>query len=344
MHYRPVTDATAWKGEDMQGRDEWSCTLGTQDLAEIRAALAGVRARGLAPGAFDADEFPLPRLGPRLESLVDEVQHGRGFALLRGLPVQEWSEEDLRLVYWGLGMHLGEPVTQNLEGDLIARITDYGLDVRDPDVKPSRTNAEQNPHCDPADLVALLCVCPAAEGGISHIASATTVYNEVLRAHPEYLPCLTRGFHHDLRGDHAEDSPFGVTPSRIPVFSFKDGLLSCVFNADTIRDAQRKMGTRLPPEELAAVQFVADTARRPDVRLTMDFRPGDVQLLNNHVIVHWRTRYQDDPARKRLLLRLWLDARDPRPRDASVARGYITGARTGVASWRDLVGARRASA
>jgi hypothetical protein len=337
MQYQPVTDASAWKGEALARDERWIHQLTADELVDIHAALDRVRARGLTAGAFDARAFALPRLGPRLTALMDEVQHGRGFVLLRGLPVAQWDLESLRIVYWGLGMHLGEPVTQNLDGDLIARITDFGLDVRKPDVKPSRTNAEQNPHCDPADIVALLCVTPAAEGGVSHIASAATIYNEVLTTHPEYLPCLTRGFHHDLRGDHGEDSPHGVTPSRIPVFSWRDGLLTCVFNADTIRDAQRKLGTQLPPEELAAVSFVADTARRPDVRLSMDFRPGDIQLLNNHTIVHWRTAFRDDPQCKRLLLRLWMDSPERRPRAAAVARGYITGARTGVASWRSLL-------
>lgn len=344
MQYQPVTDASAWKGEALEHDRRWIHRFTADELTDIRTALARVRARGLRAGVFDADAFALPRLGPRLEALMDEVQHGRGFVLLRGLPVEEWDLESLRLVYWGLGMHLGEPVTQNLDGDLIARITDFGLDVRKPDVKPSRTNAEQNPHCDPADVVALLCVTPAAEGGVSHIASATTLYNEVLAARPQYLTCLTRGFHHDLRGDHAKDSPHGVTPSRIPVFSWQDGLLTCVFNADTIRDAQHKLGTQLPPEELEAVSFVADTARRPDVRLAMDFRPGDIQLLNNHTIVHWRTAFRDDPQHKRLLLRLWMDSPERRPRAAAVARGYITGARTGVASWRSMLpGAASAS-
>lgn len=337
QQYQPVTDVSAWKGEALAHDDRWVHRLNADELDDIHAALDGVRARGLSAGMFDAGAFALPRLGPRLQALMDEVQHGRGFVLLRGLPVADWDLETVRIVFWGLGMHLGEPVTQNLDGDLVARITDFGLDVRQPDVKPSRTNAEQNPHCDPADVVALLCVTPAAEGGVSHIASATTLYNEVLAAHPEYLPCLTRGFHHDLRGDHAEDSPHGVTPSRIPVFSWQDGLMTCVFNADTIRDAQRKMGTELPARELEAVQFVADTARRADVRLAMDFRPGDIQLLNNHTIVHWRTAFRDDAQRKRLLLRLWMDSPQRRPRAAAVARGYITGARTGVASWRSVI-------
>jgi hypothetical protein len=334
MQFQPIQDASAWSGRALHDDESWICRLTDGDLEEISTALASVQGRGLEAYRFEAEDFALPRLGPKLQDLMDEVQDGRGFVLLRGLPVERWDLETLKTVYWGLGVHLGEPVTQNLEGDLIAHITDYGLDVRAPNVKPSRTNAEQNPHCDPADVVSLLCVSPASEGGISHIASAATVYNEVLRSHPEYLPFLTRGFHHDLRGDHAQDSPHGVTPARIPVFSWRDGLLTCVFNADTIRDAQRKMGSELPREELEAVVFVAETARRVDLRLEMDFRPGDVQLLNNHTILHWRTGYRDDPQHKRLLLRLWMDSRRRRPRDPAVARGYITGARTGVASWR----------
>jgi hypothetical protein len=263
---------------------------------------------------------------------MDEVLRGRGFVLLRGMPTADRCVEFIRTAYWGVGCHLGTPVTQNLQGELLAEITDRGLDVNALDVKPSQTSAEQRPHTDPADVVSLLCVNRALQGGISRIASTMTIYNEILRHHPDYLDVLYRGFHHDLRGDASEAAPHGCTPHPIPVYRHHRGVLSCVFNASTIKDAQRRMGRMLPSDEMVAVDYVVSCAQRDDVRLDMAFEPGDMQLLNNYTILHWRTAFTDhpDPRRKRLLYRLWLSIPGCRPVDPAMAAGYITGARTGA--------------
>jgi hypothetical protein len=323
----PIADASAWRGPTMARDPSWVWRFTSEMLAEIDAALSAIRARGLAAGAFGPDDFPLPTVGPLLSGALEEVRGGCGFALLRGLPVDRYTMDELRALYWGLGCRWGRPVVQNLKGDLIARIEDLGLDVDALNVKPSQTRAEQRPHTDPADVVALLCVRRAKAGGVSRIASSTTIYNEVLAERPGDLPILHRGFQHDLRGDDA--SRMGVTPP-IPIYRWCGGRLSCVFNASTIKDAQRKTGHAIPAEEMAAVDFIAQTARRDDIRLDMEFEPGDIQLLNNYTVLHWRTAFVDDPAAKRLLLRFWVDVPDFRPLDPALARGYITGARTGA--------------
>ena len=47
----------------------------------------------------------------------------------------------------------------------------------------------------------------------------------------------------------------------------------------------------------------------------IEFKPGDIQLIQNHVILHDRTDYEDwpEPERKRHLLRLWLCPPNGRP-------------------------------
>jgi hypothetical protein len=256
---------------------------------------------------------------------------GIGFVLLRGLPVEGRSRELIRAVYWALGTRIGSPVTQNLQGDLLAEIVDRGYDVNNLDVKPSQTNAEQRPHTDPADIVGLLCVNAARSGGLSRIASTMAIYNAVLERKPQYLEWLYRGFHHNLRGDASEAAPFGCTPKPIPVYRYYNGALSCVFNASTIKEAQRRMGALVPDEEMEAIDYMVELARSDEFRLDMEFAPGDLQILNNYTVMHWRTEFQDwpDPGRKRLLYRLWLKAEGLRPVDPEMADGYITGARSG---------------
>ncbi|WP_395714547.1 TauD/TfdA family dioxygenase [Reyranella sp.] len=327
----PIEHPSAWRGIDVADDPAWRVELGPTEIAEIEQALTGVQRRGLRAGGFTADDFPLPTVEAILRRCRDDVLSGRGFVLLRGLPVEGRDLEAIRTLYWGIGLRLGTPVTQNLAGDLMAEISDRGLDVNALNVKPSQTNAEQRPHSDPADMVALLCVRRPESGGLSRIASSLAIYNEILVHRPDYLDVLYRGFHHDLRGDASKDSPHGVTPQPIPIYRCRDGVVSSVFNASTIKDAQRRMPTGVPAHEMAAVDHIVALAHRDDLRLEMDFRPGDLQILNNYTVLHWRTAFVDgaDAAHKRLLYRFWVNVPGSRPIDPAMAAGYITGAQTG---------------
>lgn len=306
----PVQDRSAWHGRALARERSW--------IVELDAAQAAALAAG--------DFAPVEGL---LAQAREEVLRGRGFVLLRGLPVEGRSPQAIRDMYWSLGRRLGTAIAQNLQGDLVNEIRDHGFDVNALNVKPSQTSAEQRPHTDPADIVTLLCIRPAQSGGLSRIASTMAIYNEILATHPEYLAWLYRGFHHDLRGDASEAAPHGCTPKPIPVYRYYGGVLSCVFNASTIKDAQRRMGALVPQAEMAAVDFMVALARSDEFRLDMDFRAGDLQILNNYTVMHWRTAFEDaaQPERKRLLYRLWLNAPDARAVDPEMAAGYITGSK-----------------
>lgn len=328
----PVSHPSAWAGAQVRGRPEWVVDWPADVVAELETAAAALAAAGLSMPRFRRGDFPLPRSAAFLERVLREVTHGRGFVLLRGLPVHKYDLAMARDIYWGLGLHWGTPVTQNVHGDAIAEITDRGLDATKVGVKPSMTNAEQRPHTDPADVVALLCINAAKSGGQSRIASSIAIYNRLLEEDPEGLECLYRGFHHDLRGDETPEAPFGCTPVPIPVYRWHGGLLSCVFNNTSARQAMQRMGRELPARELAVLDRIVELAQGDELRLDMTFQPGDIQLLNNHTVLHWRTGYEDwpEPARKRLLYRLWINRPGERPLDPAFHRGYITGSKAGL--------------
>ena len=111
----------------------------------------------------------------------------------------------------------------------------------------------------------------------------------------------------------------------MPVFNHHAGCITTYYARDFFDGAQRHEG--VPPvsrEQTEAMDLFEDLAARPDIRLDMELRPGDMQFVHNHQIVHSRTGYEDhpEPARKRHLLRLWLSASDGRELPPAYAERY----------------------
>jgi len=304
-------------------------------LSELDAAVAKVTEAGLAPMAFTRETFPLPSFGATLAGMLDELENGRGFVLIRGIPVERYDEPTLYRLYWGIAVHLGDMISQNARGDLIGRVEDQGVDINAVNARGYTTNAELHPHNDSADLVGLLCVRQARQGGESTIASAMAIYNEILATHPEYLDVLYRGFHYDVRGEGVTGSSNEVTRNRVPVYSYFDGRLSCRYNKRAVETAAGKMGRPLTDIEQAAIDMIARLTLDPVMRLSFRLQPGDLQLLNNHMILHARSSFLDWPERdrRRLLLRLWANRREGEGRRLApeFANRYNTGHRQGIA-------------
>lgn len=329
----PITEASAWRSSEAAKDDSWIYRFSPAELAELDAAVEAVKAKGLRAFAFGREDFPLPMLAARIEEFRDEIENGRGFVMLRGIPVPDYGTEALQTIYWGLGVHLGTPITQNPRGELLAEVIDRGNDYNQNNVRGNTTRAAILPHCDSADAVGLFCIHPAKAGGASMIASSMTIYNEVLANHPEYLEPLCRGFHIDLASKGPTGGEKEVTRNRIPVFSWYKGRMSCRFNEKQTIDGAVKVGEPLTPFEREAVACVRELALRPDIRFDMDFQIGDIQLLNNHTILHARTDFEDwpEPERKRRLLRIWLNLPNSRELAPEFADRLNTGPRGGVA-------------
>ena len=330
---RPVDEAAAWRAADLASDDSWIHRLDDDELAELDAATRAVDSRGRSAGDFGREEFPLPTLSRRIERILHELEHGRGCVLIKGLDVSRYEMPVLKTLYWGLGVHLGLPISQNAKGDLIGHVTDSGRDYQSKNVRGYTTNDAIRFHCDSADAVSLLCYHHAKSGGDSVIASSITIFNELLETEPQHLEPLARGFHFDLRGEGATGNPDEVTRHKVPVFSYVDGRLSARYNRKTIEDGQAKAGEPLNDRELDAVRRVGELANRPDIRFNMRFERGDIQILNNHTILHAREAFEDfpEPERKRNLLRLWFNLRDGRKLDPRFAERLNTGPRGGVA-------------
>jgi hypothetical protein len=328
----PVRDPAAWLAADLAGDPGWVHRLDAQEIHELDRAVESVLERGLGPGGFGRDGFPLTHLADRIAGWARDLYHGRGVVLVKGLDPARYDDDALAALYWGLAVHLGEPVPQNADGDLIGRVRDTGRDYGAKNVRGYTTRAEMRAHCDAADVVGLLCRHPAMRGGESRIASGIAICNHLAAERPDLIPPLLQGFHFDLRGEGVTDDPDETTFHRVPVFSWFEGRLSCRYNGKTIEDGMAKRGLALTGLALEAVREVGRLALEPPFRYDMTFEAGDIQLLCNHSILHARAGFEDwpEPERRRDLWRLWLNLRDGRPLAPAFADRLNTGPRAGV--------------
>jgi hypothetical protein len=332
---RPIEGPSVWYAAEMRDREaEWSYRLSPTHVGELEAALRSVQSRDLDIADIRREDFSLPTLGPVLERLRTEVLEGRGFVLLRGVPVQDRPIDESATIYWGIGSHFGSARSQNAHGHLLGHVYDLGgSSAANPNIRSYATNERQNFHIDRCDIVALLCLRRARSGGLSAIASSMALHNVMLERRPDLLARLYQPFPVDRRGEVPEGKlPFYDAP----VFNEQAGKLSVLYSRLHIGSSQRfPEARRLAPEDLEALDMLGELAGDDELRLDMTFMPGDIQFLHNHTILHARTGYEDwpEPERKRHLLRLWLAppaARELPPVFAECYGGITPGDRGGI--------------
>jgi hypothetical protein len=303
---RPLTGPCAWRGADLRDSGEWVRQLGQRECDELESIAAALLEQGRPLRELARADFELASMLPHVDAWRHELIEGRGFVVVRGLPVKRWGERLSSIVYWGLGLHLGRPGAQNPDDDLLGHVWDTGRIDEDPDVRRYLTSGEIRYHCDLADVVGLLCLETARSGGASRIVSSQTVYNELLSQRPDLVEMLYEPFLLDARN---EDASSGVRYVRVTPCRFAAGRLRTFYHSDYFRSVVRNED--VPPfteSERELMDLYEEIAARPDLRLDMQLRQGDIQWLSNHSILHARTAYEDGGGanQRRHLLRLWL--------------------------------------
>jgi Taurine catabolism dioxygenase TauD, TfdA family len=299
-----VDDRSAWYGHNLAKCDDWVERLSEIEIAEVEQVFHQLEDIDLT--SITAKDVPLPTLAPRLHRLLDEVLNGRGFVLIKGLPVERWTRRQAAIAFLVIGAHLGSLRMQNAEGHLLGHVKDMGRSSDDPNTRIYQTRERQTHHTDSCDVVGLLCLKAAKSGGLSNLVSSTTIFNEMRRRRPDLLRVLMEPIETDRRGEVPEGSKPYFT---IPVFNYYDGLVSAIYQRQYIESARRFPDVApLSPLQIEALDLLDQLANDPKLNLMMELQPGDIQLVHNHTILHDRTAFEDydDPERKRHLLRLWL--------------------------------------
>lgn len=294
-----------WTAAQLAARDDWIVRLDAGGLEDIARALDGVKRRGLGLEDITAEDFPLPSLGRQLSAIKELLSDGPGLALLRGVPVDRYGRDDLGLILWGIGAHIGTAVAQSYRGDMIGEVMDMSHtgDAR----RAYRSPRPLHLHTDSADVTGLLCLRRAKSGGTSLLTSSLAVHDAILAERPELLPWLYDGYHY-RRSEAASSGETPTTPHRIPVFAESGGRLNCYFNAFSIARSFAEDDIENDPSALEAFEVFKTTAARDDLLYRTMLEPGDLQFLSNRTVMHGRTAFEDydELDRKRLMLRVWL--------------------------------------
>lgn len=292
----------------MRDNRTWEFALSDEQRNELVATTRATIAAGATLDSISREQFPIPGLTNVVEKINTDLSQGLGFVLLKRFPVDLLTQEESELAYYGLGLHLGAPVRQNSNSELLSHIRDDRTKQEGEIIRLYRTRERQDFHTDAADIIGLLCLHKAKSGGESKIVSSPALYAEMMSRRPDLVEELRAPLYWDKQNEHKEgELPYFQLP---PVFDL-NGEPRIFYVGWYIRNAQRWPDVpRLTAKQLEAMELLESIANDPEFYLEMDFTPGDIQFLNNGRILHAREEYEDweDLDKRRHLLRLWLAA------------------------------------
>lgn len=321
---RVLETSAEWLHDDVADPTTYTEVLNAAELEELDRALHVAKAKSTDMLQLGKDDFPLQGLGERLRRIENDLINGRGFVVIRGLPRARYDNDDMCLLYWGLGAHLGKPWAQNKHGHVLGDVTDQQKRVNDPNTRGNELGSVPLPyHSDGADLVGLMCLQTSATGGVSTVCNALAIHNDMARETPELTAELYAPQPYDFRGEQTDG---GKAYYSMPVFTEWNNRLFIRYIRPYILASQRHADApRITPRAEEAMQRMDAMTRDRKYEVFMDFEPGDIQFVNNYHVLHARTGYTDDPAtgRVRHLKRLWLETevlKDRPPHFANTSR------------------------
>ncbi|KAI9806242.1 MAG: hypothetical protein M1825_006357 [Sarcosagium campestre] len=310
---KQISGPTVWDSKDYQNNPErWTHRFTEAELSELSKAADDFIASGHSLAGITKEQFPLPSLSSKLEHIRSDLLDGKGFVLFKGFPVREWGNVKSAVAYMGLGIQLGYPISQNGRGHVLGHVKDLGEDSTQTDkVRIYRTNARQFFHTDDADLVGLLCIARALEGGESDIVSMHHVYNALQAERPDVVETLTQPiWYFDRKGETSEGEEEWIRTSILYIEAPPGERVYIKWDPYFITSLTRYSSTGAIPAlshaQQTALTVLEEFCDRLSLHMILDV--GDIQILSDAHVLHARTAYKDPapPAPQRQLMRLWL--------------------------------------
>ncbi|MEK9684677.1 MAG: TauD/TfdA family dioxygenase [Rhodospirillaceae bacterium] len=315
---KPIVDPANWSKEEFRDNTKYLYHLSPEEVEEILRAAWDFEQTGKPLKYLSEEDFHLPIFQDTLENIIhEEVINGRGFIFIRGIPVENRSVLQNAVIQWGMACYLGSMLPQNKQGNLLEHVKDAGGNIHSPTGRGYNSANKLGFHSDSADAFSLMCLRNGKSGGEHSIVSSVTLYNKILELRPDLAKELEFSFYRSRRGE----IPEGEVPYiRQPVFSVTDGFFSSRGASSTINRAQDLPEVpKLSEKQWEAIHLFQDLCGK--LSLKIDWQPGDISFVLNHVALHARTAYEDwpEPERKRHLLRLWINLDKKRPVHQSIA-------------------------
>ena len=297
-----------WLAADIEDA-HWRVSLSAEARAEIDRLAAFLEQNPLPVLQRRLEDFELPSCAALMRQMKQILDEGVGFAVLDRLPMDDYPLQTMLEIYWLLGQHIGRPVAQKWNGQMIYEVADTGAEYAY-GTRGSHTAVELNFHTDnafarmPPDYVGLFCRQPAKRGGISRFCSLYSVHERMRERFPRELERLYQPVLYDRQKEHAD----GAAPVCLaPYFGWRDGRMFARANASLIRKGYEVAGETMDAPLAAALDAIDEVCEAEDLWFEAPLERGQVQYLNNREIGHYRSAFEDhdDPARKRHLYRLW---------------------------------------
>ena len=302
--------AAAWRVADLEQDQGWIFSLSERAAAQLAHTVKA----GFDPERplFDyrREDFDLGPAWETIAAALQEAHHGRGVALVHGLPRANLSEDEFKLLNWAIGLYAGVARPQGKASQYISAVRDAGVDYRAAGGRGYSSNAKLDFHVDGADIATLGCYNSAKSGGQSMISSSVRARQVLIDERPDLAEIAHQDFYFSRQQEETEDEgPYYGQP----LFDFADGRMFGKWNRNRVQSAQRIAGVpTLTDKQRETMDVMDEILARPENMYTMYLKPGDLQIFNNHVTLHSRTEYVDfdHPDQRRLLFRLWLAPSD----------------------------------
>lgn len=311
---KPLTDKLSgplvWYADDLTERD-WLHPLDATCMTEIESVTRHLRHHQLPTIILNPDDYDMPACRAAMGRVRVGLESGCGFALVDRLPIDTMSKDEAKAVYWLLASMVSRPVAQKMDGTMIYDVHDTGAKaVAGSGVRPDKTNIDLTFHNDNSynnpmpDFVGLLCLKPAKRGGMSRVMSFETAHNAVVERHGDSLARLYEPFIFDRQREHSNDD---VPTIAEPIFENAGGLKARL-GLHQVRNGYEMTGAPMDDETAKAIAALEDVFSDAALQFHFTMESGQFQFVNNRVIGHSRTEFEDfpEPDARRHLVRLWM--------------------------------------